>query len=313
MIHLRVIVPEHLRATVLTHLGGHSGVAHVVHLEGAAVVPAGDVFLCDVAREAADGIVEWLQDMGVHRSGAISIEAADAIVSDAAAQADSAAPGQGGDAMIWEQLEARARDEARPTVSFQVFMSVASILAAIGILLDSPILVVGAMVVGPEYGPLAATCVAVARGRARSAWTALSSLLIGLVVAASAALVATALFRATGLADDGLQLTDRQLTSFISHPDGMAAVVAVLAGVVGMLSLTQARAGSLVGVLVSVTTIPAVANMGAATAYGNWTELGGAAAQLGINLLGLLIAGTATLVLQSRITRARGAVSRAHP
>ena len=254
-------------------------------------------------RETADGIVEWLQDQGVHRQGAISIEPADAVVSDAAARADAAAPGEGGDALIWEQLEARAREEARPTASFLVLMGVASVLAAIGILLDSPILIVGAMVVGPEYGPLAATCVALARRRTRSAWRAASSLLLGLAVAAVSALVATALFRATGLADAGLLLTDRQLTSFIAHPDAMAAVVAVLAGVVGMLSLTQARAGSLVGVLVSVTTIPAVANMGAATAYGNWVELGGAAAQLGINLLGLLVAGTVTLLVQSQATR----------
>jgi uncharacterized hydrophobic protein (TIGR00271 family) len=302
VIHLRVIVPEHLRARVLDHLSAHPGVAHIVHLEGAAVVPVGDVVLCDVAREAADGVVEWLQDQGVHHTGAISIEAADAVVSDAAARADADAPGEGADALIWEQLEARAREEARPTASFLVFMSVASIIAVIGILLDSPILIVGAMVVGPEYGPLAATCVAVARRRTRAAGEATSSLLLGLAVATGAAFVATVLFRATGLADDGLQLTDRQLTAFISHPDAMAAVVAVLAGVVGMLSLTQSRAGSLVGVLVSVTTIPAVANMGAAAAYGNWGELAGAAAQLGVNLLGLLVAGVVTLLVQNRAT-----------
>jgi uncharacterized hydrophobic protein (TIGR00271 family) len=280
-------------------------VAHIVHLEGAAVVPVGDVVLCDVAREAADGIVEWLQDQGVHHEGAISIESADAVVSDAAARADVAAPGEGADALIWEQLEARAREEARPTASFLVFMSVASIIAVIGILLDSPILIVGAMVVGPEYGPLAATCVAVARRRTKAAGEATSSLFLGLAVATGAALVATVVFRVTGLADDGLQLTDRQLTAFISQPDGMAAVVAVLAGVVGMLSLTQSRTGSLVGVLVSVTTIPAVANMGAASAYGNWGELGGAAAQLGVNLVGLLVAGVVTLLVQNRVTHGR--------
>jgi uncharacterized hydrophobic protein (TIGR00271 family) len=306
VIHLRVIVPEHLQTGVLGYLSDHPGVAHVVHLEGAAIVPLGDVILCDLAREAADGVVEWLQAQGVHHTGAISIEAADAVVSDAAARADAAAPGQGADALIWEQLEARAREEAKPTASFLLFMSVASIIALIGILLDSPILIVGAMVVGPEYGPLAATCVALARRRTRAAGVATSSLLVGLAVATGAAFVATLVFRATGLADDGLQLTDRQLTAFISHPDAMAAVVAVLAGVVGMLSLTQSRAGSLVGVLVSVTTIPAVANMGAAAAYGNWGELGGAAAQLGVNLLGLLVAGVVTLVVQNRATQRPG-------
>jgi uncharacterized hydrophobic protein (TIGR00271 family) len=302
VIHLRLIVPARLGPSVLDHLRGHRGAAHLVHLPGASLAPVGDVVLCDVAREAANEVVEWLQLQGVHREGAITIETTDAVVSDAAARADALAPGEGGDALIWEQLEARARAEATPTASFLVFIAVAAVIALIGILLDSPILIVGAMVVGPEYGPIAATCVALARRRARGASRAISALLVGLVVATVASFVATLLFRATGLAGDGFELTDRELTSFISHPDGLGAVVAVLAGVVGMLSLTQSRSGSLVGVLVSVTTIPAVANMGAAAAYGNWGELGGAAAQLAINVLGLLVAGVVTLLVQHRTT-----------
>ena len=89
------------------------------------------------------------------------------------------------------------------------------------------------------------------------------------------ALLATLVFRFTGLAPDNYAVTERQLTAFISHPDGLGAVVAVLAGIVGMLSLTEAGSGSLIGVLVSVTTIPAAANVGVATAYGEWNEVSG--------------------------------------
>jgi hypothetical protein len=85
----------------------------------------------------------------------------------------------------------------------------------------------------------------------------------------------------------------------------MAAVVAVLAGIVGMLSLTEDRSGALIGVLVSVTTIPAVANVGVATAYREWAEVGGAALQLAVNLVGLVVAGVVTLVVQARITARR--------
>jgi hypothetical protein len=84
----------------------------------------------------------------------------------------------------------------------------------------------------------------------------------------------------------------------------LAAVVAVLAGVAGMLALTQGRSGTLVGVLVSVTTIPAIANIGVAAAYREAPEMAGAAGQLGVNLAGLVLAGTATLALQSRLTTA---------
>lgn len=305
MIHLRLIVPAEISSAVFQRLAGTAGVAHVVRLPAAEVSPPGEVILCDVAREAANEVVEWLQGQGVHRLGAITIEALDTVVSDAAQRADDAAPGDGGDFLIWEELEARARSDASLTVSYLVFIAVAAVISGIGILLDAPILIVGAMVVGPEYGPLSALCVAVCRWRRPPAVQAAVTLTVGLVAAAVAALVATAVFRVTDLAPDTYDITDRQLTAFIAHPDGMAAVVAVLAGIVGMLALTEARSGALIGVLVSVTTIPAAANVGVATAYGEWPEVGGAALQLVVNVAGLVVAGIATLTIQARATTRR--------
>ena len=307
MVHLRLIVPPHLAVPVFDHLRSAPGVAHVVHVPGCSTVPPGELLLCDVAREAANDVVEWLQRQGVHHCGAITIEAVEGVVSDAAQRADADAPGQGSDALIWEELEARARDDSTLTASFLVFIAIAAIIAGIGILLDAPILIVGAMVVGPEYGPVSALCVAAVRQRTEPAARAARTLASGLWVSALASFVATLLFRAGGLAPDRYDLSDRELTAFISHPDGMAAVVAVLAGVVGMLSLTEAKSGALIGVLVSVTTIPAVANIGVATAYAEWGEVGPAALQLSINIGGLLLAGIATLALQAHMTSSTAA------
>jgi len=304
VVHLRLIVPSEVADRVVDHLVAHPGVAHVVHLPSLTTSPPGQVVLCDVVREAANEVIEWLQGQGVHRGGAISVEAVQAVVSDAAAAAERRAPGQGADALVWEELDARARDDSCVAASFLVFMAIAAVIASIGILLDAPILIVGAMVVGPEYGPLCALCIGVVRRRGATAMAAARTLASGLALAAAAALVATSAFRVTGLGPERYDLDDRQLTAFISHPDGLAAVVAVLAGVVGMLSVTEARVGALIGVLVSVTTIPAVANIGVATAYGKWSEVGGASLQLAVNLIGLVLAGIVTLVVQSRATRA---------
>jgi uncharacterized hydrophobic protein (TIGR00271 family) len=302
MLHVRLIVPPELTASVLERLRATPGVAHIVRDSGSATRPEGDVLICDVAREAANEVVEWLQEQDVHHRGAITVESLETVVSDAAAEAEAAAPGHGSDALVWEELEARTRPEAILTVSFLTFMAIAAMIAAVGILLDSPVLIIGAMVVGPEYGPLAALCVAIVRSRYGPAGQAAKTLAAGLVVAAAAALVATIVFRITGLAPDTYRIGERQLTAFISHPDGMGAAVAVLAGVVGMLSLTEARAGALIGVLVSVTTIPAASNVGVATAYGAWGEVGGAALQLAVNVAALVAAGTATLAVQARYT-----------
>ena len=305
MLHLRLIVPTHLVPDVLDRLRAAPGVAHLVHVPQASTVPPGELILCDVVREAVNELVEWLQEKGVHHSGAIVVEALETVVSDAAAAAEERAPGYGADALVWEELEFRAREEATLTPSFLVFMAVAATIAATGILLDSPILVVGAMVVGPEYGPLSAICLGVVRRRREPLAGAAATLAVGLVTGAVASYLATVFFRFTHIAPDGYELEARQLTAFISKPDGMAAAVAVLAGIIGMLSLTEARSASLIGVLVSVTTIPAVGNVGAATAYGEWSEVGGAALQLAVNVTGLVLAGVVTLTVQSRLTGAR--------
>ena len=310
MLHLRLIVAAALAPPVVERLRRSPGVAHVVHIPDVSSSPPGHVVLCDVAREAANDVIEWLQHQGVHHSGAITVEALDAVVSDAAAVAEAAAPGQGTDALVWEEVESRARDDGRLSVSFLIFIAIAAVIAGVGILVDSPILIVGAMVVGPEYAPISALCVGAARRRWHHVRVACVTLAVGLAVAAAATLLGTLLFRATGLAPERYDLSGRQLTAFISRPDGMAAVVAVLAGIVGMLSLTQARSGALIGVLVSVTTIPAVANIGVATAYGEWTELAGAALQLLINVTGLAAAGIVTLAVQGRMTTINQAAPR---
>ena len=306
MVHLRLIVPVALIATVLDHLRRTPGVAHVVHVESATSTPAGELVLCDVVREAANAVIEWLQGREIHHTGAIAVEALEAVVSDAAEEAERLAPGQAADALVWEEIDARARTDSALTASFLVFMCVASVIAGVGILLDSPILIVGAMVVGPEYGPLAALCVAVVRRRWSNAATAAVTLALGLIAAAAAAFIATTAFRLSDAAPADYDLSDRQLTAFISRPDGMTLVVAMLAGIVGMLALTEGRSGALVGVLVSVTTIPAAANIGVAAAYREWVEVIGAAVQLGMNVAGLLVAGVATLVVQSSATARAG-------
>lgn len=61
----------------------------------------------------------------------------------------------------------------------------------------------------------------------------------------------------------------------------------------------------MIGLLISVTTIPAAANIGIAAAYADWPSFRGALAQLGINLIAILLAGTLMLVLQRKIYERR--------
>ena len=215
-----------------------------------------------------------------------------------------AARGAPSDAVVWEEVEARTSESTELGGHFLIFMVLACLIAAIGIYLESPILIIGGMVVGPEFGPLAGLCVAVVDRRRDVAWRSLTALAVGFPLAITAAFLFTLVADATGLLDDGFESSDTPLTDFISHPDAFSFIVAALAGTAGVLSLTSAKSGALIGVLISVTTILAAANIGIAAALGDWAEWRGAIAQLAVNLAAIVLAGVGTLQIQRASTGA---------
>ena len=110
-------------------------------------------------------MIEDLKELGVARDGSISLEQIDSQLSDAADRAERAARGAPSDAVVWEEVEARTSESIELGGNFLVFMVLACLIASVGIFLGSPILIVGAMVVGPEFGPLAGLCVAIVERR----------------------------------------------------------------------------------------------------------------------------------------------------
>jgi uncharacterized hydrophobic protein (TIGR00271 family) len=279
------------------------GSAHVAVLPGASVRPPGDLLLADVARESVDGLVGDLRRLGVDRDGGLSISAVDAAVSHAAERAEEEAPGEGADAVVWEQVVRSTASDSTLSVAFLAFLTIATMLAAIAIVNDSAILTVGAMVLGPEFAPLAAVAVGLIGRRRRMTRVALGTLVVGFATAILLTTAAALVWRWLGWIDPGLLDAERPQTGFITSPDRWSLVVAVLAGIAGVLSLTAARSGALVGVFISVTTVPAAGDVSLALALGHREELVLAATQLGINLVGILVAALATLALQRRIWR----------
>jgi len=305
VIHLRIVAPEEVAHQALELLNGSAAVLNIVHLHGAAQKPEGDVILCDVAREEASVILGDLKELEIPRVGSIAVEHVDTALSEAAEAAEKAAPGLPSDAVVWEEVEQRTSENTELSVSFVAFMVLAMQIGAVGILLDQPILIVGAMVVGPEFGPLAGLSVALVERRPDFARRSLAALGVGFPVGIVLACIATLVFKWTGASPDDFVPSEHQLTGFISDPDFFSFFVAFVAGTAGILSLTNPKSGALIGVLISVTTIPAASNIGVAAAYDDWSEAGGAAAQLGINLTSLVLAGVLTLFIQRRYYVAR--------
>ena len=303
MLHLRVICPQRLATPVVDELARHVGVINIV---AAGVTSSGVEVRADLAREIGDEVLRALHELDVCADGMIAMEPLDTAIGSLVDKAEADAPGEGADALIWDELSTRTGEDSTLTGTFVAFMVLATILASIGVVTDSPVTVVGAMVVGPEFGPLAGLAVGVLRRR----WGIVRQAAIALLVGFPVAIVITGLLalvaRGAGLiSPDDISGRSRQ-TDFIYHPGWFSLITALVAGTAGMLSLTSSKSAALVGVFISVTTIPAAGNAAVGVVLGDAYETWQSLAQLGINLVGIVAAGLLTLLamrLPARIRR----------
>lgn len=319
MLHVRLVVPAELRGAVITRLEGDATVCHLAvlprqaRLSASAARADADLVLFDVPLESANTLLEDLKAAGLHERGSIALHRIDTTLSATATHAERIAQGSPSEAVIWDEITARVGLEATLSPSYLAFLIVATLIGAVAVLTDSPVLVIGAMVVGPEFGPLAAIMLALHRRRwadaRRAAWTVVA----GFALAAALSAVLTGVLDRVGAIPELYVSGSAPLTRFIAHPDVFSVLVALLAGVAGVLSLTEGKSGALVGVLISVTTIPAVANIGVAAALADWTEATGALVQLSINVGCLLLVGLVTLAVQARLLRSHGRRQRPGP
>jgi uncharacterized hydrophobic protein (TIGR00271 family) len=305
MLHLRVVCPEQTAEAAIDALRQHVGVVGV-RLAGSS--SHGAEITAHVARESADAVLDSLHELKVLDHGMISLDPLDTAVGSLVVKAEKDAPGEGADALIWDELTGRTDQESALSGTFLAFMILATVLAAIGVVTDSQVTIVGAMVVGPEFGPLAGLAVGLIRRQTDIARRGAIALLVGFPLAIVTTALLALIARASGLiSPDDIAGAGRQ-TDYIYHPGWFSLITALVAGTAGMLSLTSSKSAALVGVFISVTTIPAAGNAAVGGVLGQWHETGQSLAQLGINLVGIVAAGLATLAIRHAFAvRARAA------
>ncbi|GIL35716.1 hypothetical protein PDTK01_17910 [Phycicoccus sp. DTK01] len=301
VLSLRISVPGSLTDDVLALLESDDYVTGLAVHRGASRIPPGDVVTADIAREGANPVIDGLRALGVHEEGTIRIETVDTWLSRSGLEAERLAPGASADAVVWTEVGHRAYSEAELNWTYLSFMGLATLIAGVAIVLDSPILVIGAMVLGPEFGPVAAIGLAIVRRKAGLLGIATRTLVLGFLAGMLVTALAGLLGRALGWVTYEDIVGERPATAFIYTPDRWSFVVAVIAAAAGVLSLTSARTGGLSGVFISVTTVPAAANVSLGAAFGAWHEVTGSLAQLGLNLAGMAVAGALTLALQQAV------------
>jgi uncharacterized hydrophobic protein (TIGR00271 family) len=301
LIHIRAVSPTAVTPQVVEVLDANDGVVNLVVLEGVARNPDGDSLQFDVITAEANRILDDLRLLEVDRLGSIVIENVDTSISELAAQAERREPSKANFSPIWEEAEARIRERGTYRPSWFALLAIAGIIGAVGILTNSQILIVGAMVVGPEYGAMISVALGIDKRDAAPIRRGLSALLFGFLLAIVVTLLFSVAIRALDLQPRAFEAGIRPVSDLIDSPNAYSVIVAVLAGIVGVVSLTEARASTLIGVFVSVTTIPAAADIGLSIAFGEWSQAGGAFGQLLVNVVILIAVGAIGLRVQRRI------------
>ena len=302
MLHLRIYSVPELTDAVVALMGEHK-VNEFAVFRGVGHSPATDFVSAEVVRESANNVIASLYELGIQDLGAIQLDMVDAWISRPDLSAQEQAPGQGDDAVVWAEVTHRAYEDSALTWTYVTFMVLATTIAMIAIVLDSQVLLIGAMVLGPEFGAIAALGLAAVRRRLNLFQMALRTLVVGFVVAIVITTVLAFVARELGWIVQEDVTGPRPFTAFIYTPDKWSFIVALIAGAAGVLALTSARIGGLSGVFISVTTVPAAGNVAIAAAFGAWYEVAGSAAQLVLNIAGMTLSGWLTLVLQQSVWR----------
>jgi len=246
-----------------------------------------------VRPRAVDGLLETLRRQGVP-TREITLTRVEVVGS------LTAAPGEA--TLVWADVLSTAWLNARPLARYLAFMFVAGVIACYGVIDANVILIVGAMAVSPDLLPITAIGVGIVGRQAGLAARALMTLTLGLGIASAAAALFALAQDALDLIPSGFNIHEVGVLGSLTSVNDETIVVALAAGVAGMLAL-ETRASAGVGVAISVTTIPAAAYLGVATGLGEFGTATGALGVLGTNVAMMVLGAIATLAVQSMLLR----------
>lgn len=200
----------------------------------------------------------------------------------------------------------RVVGQARASPSFLVFMAMSGVLAAVALLADSVPILIGSMVIAPALSPLGLAAFALADGRVRLALRGLGTAAVGLGLATLCALGTTWLLNATGVIPPETNLLDKPLLEERVHPGWYSVTAALAAGVAGTVALAKDKTDALVGAVAALALVPAAAAAAIALLSHDPVRALGGMALLGINVVLIVAAGVATLLVMRLGGKRRG-------
>jgi uncharacterized hydrophobic protein (TIGR00341 family) len=248
-------------------------------------------------KEAVEPVLDRLREAGLERDAYTVVLEAETVVSDRFDElAEEYREDADGDRIAREELAARAEDLAPRLETYLLMTVISAIVATAGLLLDSPAVVVGSMVIAPLVGPAMATSVGTVLDDDATFRRGTGLQIAGGVLAVVAAAAFAGLLRVTGIVP--LSAAEVFAIGEVNErlaPDMLSVAVALAAGVAGAISLASGVSTALVGVMIAAALVPPTAVVGIGIAFGRPEAIAGAAVLVLVNFLSINVAALATL------------------
>jgi len=188
-----------------------------------------------------------------------------------------------------EELYAQIQGMVQLTPIYMVLVILSAIVAAIGLMRDSPAVVIAAMVIAPMLGPNMGLSLSAALADWPLGVRALRTAVVGIVTALLFSLLAG---RVIGVNMSAVEFSSRTQASL-----GDVAL-ALASGIAGALAFTTSAATWLVGVMVAVALLPPLVTCGMLLGRGHWTPASGALLLFLTNVICVNLAAVGTFVAQ---------------
>jgi len=195
------------------------------------------------------------------------------------------------------EIRERAEDLTPGTLTYLAFAIASAVVAVGGLLLDSAIVIVGAMVIAPFAGSTLSTSVGAVVNDHDMVVDSATSQVMGLVVAYVGAVAMSALLIRSDFVAATLDIANvGQVGAFVT-PNLLTLVIAIAAGFAGALAVATDLPVSLAGVAVAAAIVPAAAVAGIGTVWGQPIVVAGAVVLLLMNIVFVNLTAYCTLLL----------------
>ena len=266
---LQVTVPTGKRETVLGALDDE-GIDYVVTDETSGREFTAIVY-APLPNPAVEPVLERLQDAGIDDEAYTVVVEASTVVSrrfeeleERYAEAEDVDEAR----IAREELLSRAAELAPTLRTYATMTVISAVIATAGLLLDSPAVVVGSMVIAPLIGPAMSASVGTVLDEDELFVRGVKLQILGLILAVTSAAAFAVFVRYAHLVPPGIDVTQVPEIRERLAPDFLSLTVALGAGVAGALSMSSGVSAAIVGVMIAVALIPPAATVGIGVAWG---------------------------------------------